>query len=468
MPTPRSVLSTLTWVLPAAFLAATGVAKILGPQGTAPEALRGLTQVAGWSTWLRAMGVLETLVAAALVWPRTRAFGRGAAFVLVGALTLLVVLNAHDEHFVSDCGCMGAMGSRRPQSHELELLVLRNVTLLTVLLLGGRLARPEVPAGSALRSAGVLGAVLLLAALFAAEKMRAEDLREAREAIDQGQTLASRLGGLLPELTVHDEQGQALSLRAAVRPGDHLLVLSTTCPHCAILGAEVQALAARVGGQGRRLVLLVIEEGGGTAEAWTGEHGMAGLPRLALARRRDGRRLGVEGVPSLLILGPDARIAAHEEHGGFPSLVGALDSLAGLLPTLAGAVWAALAQRVAGEQATAGTPERQPDGSWASPLTLPGGATGRLLVRTGGQRRAHALELAIGLGPDGRLLGLVPLALGSHTALVKPELEAALAPLAGLTVAEAREKVRELSRDGLLLPGPLRSVFTLLERLGAP
>lgn len=468
MPTPRTALHTLAWLLPAAFLATTGVAKLLSPQGTAPEALRGLTEVAAWSTWLRAMGVLEVVVAGALLWPRSRAFGRGAAFVLVGALTLLVVLNAHDEHFVSDCGCMGAMGSRRPQSHELELLVLRNVTLLTVLLLGARLARPEVPAGSALRSAGVLGAVLLLAALFAAEKMRAEDLREARDAIDQGQTLASRLGGLLPELAVRDEQGQPLSLRAAVRPGDHLLVLSTTCPHCAALGPEVQALAARVTAKGQRLLLLVIEEGGATAQAWTRDTGMAGLPRLALARRRDGRRIGVEGVPSLLILGPDARIAAHEEHGGFPSLVGALDALSALLPTAPEALWTALARRIAGEQASAGAPQRQPDGSWASPLTLPGGATGRLIVRTGGQRRAHALELAIGLGPDGRLLGLVPLALGSHTALVKPELEAALAPLAGMTVAEAREKVREQSREGLLLPGPLRSVFTLLERLGPP
>ncbi len=469
MPTSRSALFTAAWAVPAAFLAFTGVAKLVGPEGTPPEALRGLLAWAPWSTWLRALGALELVAAALLVAAPTRALGRGAAFALLGALTLVVVLNAHDERFVSDCGCLGALGRRGGPGHDVELLLLRNGALLTLLLLSGRLAEERVAPRDALRSAAVWGALLTLAALFGAEKMRGEGARRQREAVEQGRTFSGRLRRPLPELPLRDASGETRSLPAVVRPGDWLVVVSTTCPHCAALGPEVEALAAERRGAGGRVLLLVLEEGGPRADAWVQQHAFGGVERYALPQRRDGRRLGIEAVPTLLVLGPDARLEAHPEHGGFGSVVGTLEALRPWAAGAAEAAWAALAHRLVGEWATLGGPPRRgADGSWAAELRLPGEPNGRLLVRSGGAERADAVELAVALGSDGRIRALLPLALGSHAELARVRLEAALEPLSGRTPAEAREAVREQTRSGLLLPGPLRSVFALLEGLGAP
>lgn len=465
-PAPTRVLATLAWLLPAAFLATTGVAKWIEPRGTAPAALRFLTELAPWSTWLRGMGAFELLVAGLLAWRSTRAWGRGVAFALVAGLTLLVVLNAHDARFVADCGCLGTLASRNAPRFDLELLLLRNATILALLLLSARLAVPGVSAGQALRAAGAWGAVILLAGLFAAEKMRWADLRDQREATERGRTFAARLGLALPEVQVADQEGRAGPLSGFVAANDRVLVVSTTCPHCATLAPEAHGLARHVAPLGGRVVLLVIEDGGPRAKQWVSDHGLADLPWRALERHLDARLLGVEGVPALIVLGPDRRTVAHPEHGGFTSTADALAALGDSGAAAREGFWASLARRLGGEQARAGEAARRPDGSWEAPLRLPGDAVGRLVLRSDGRSKPSGLELAVGLGPDGRVLGLVALGGGSQASMALSDLEQALAPLSGSTVAQARDELRRQAQSGLLLPGLLASAHVILERLG--
>jgi hypothetical protein len=477
VPNRRDVLGLLAWLLPAAYFVVFGVAKLIAPEGTPPRALVGLLDVAPWSAWLRGMGALELAVGLLLVVPRTRPVGRPVAFALVAALTALLALNAEDVKFVADCGCMGALRPSGRGPTEVDLLLVRNAVVLFVIAFGAYLARPAASVGGALGTAGAVAGVVLLAALFAAEKAKSADARDALSAGEAGRSLAAKLGWPLPNLAVKDERGATLGLKDATQPGDHVLVLSTTCPHCAASGPGVQALARRLAGartsaataggdEGpERVLLLVIEEGGPSAAEWLPKNGFGGLPYLRLPRQRDARRLGLDGVPGWIVLDAEGRVAAHEDHGGRASLLDDMAAAGPLADELSTVLWARLARETAGPDVAVGPPQRGPHGGWYAELGTPPGSAGRLFVRAQGQQRAHAVELAVSVSNDGRILGATLLASGSHAGWTAPDLRADVEALRGLTVPEAMRRATERFREDGPGSPEWRAVYMVLEKL---
>jgi hypothetical protein len=473
VPHRRDVLALLARLLPAAWFAVFGVAKLVAPEGTPPRALAGLLDVAPWSAWLRGMGALELLVGVLLAVPRTRAFGRPVAFTLVAALTALLAMNAEDTAFVSDCGCMGALKPSGRGPTAVDLLLLRNAVVLFVIAFGAYLARPAARLATAAGAAGAVAGVVLLAALFASEKVKAADTKDALEAGQQGRDRAGKLGWRLPDLEARDARGARVTLDGVLLPFDRVLVLSTTCPHCAAAGPGVQALARGLARQGperadpapARVFLLVVEEGGPPASEWLPKNGFDGLPYARLDRQRQARRLGLDSVPGWIVLDGERRVVAHDAHGGMPSLLDGLAAAGDLAGDLPAALWTRIARAVAGPEAAVGEPRREPSGGWSADLGTPPGSAGRLFVRSAGKQRAHAVEVAVGVGPDGRILGAVPLALGTHAAFLAPDLRAGLAALRGASLAEALERVRARSQGEAVGAAAWRSVHLALERL---
>jgi hypothetical protein len=435
----RSLLSLLAFGLPAAFLLTTGIAKQIDPRGTAPEMLAPLLSVMPWSAWLRVVGGLEIVAALLLALPRTRSLGRYVAFALVAAFTVLLAVNASDQRFVSDCGCMGALGGRGPGPGETEALLLRNAVLLALLILSGGLADPSLSVRRALARAGTFSALLFLAAVAGAQHAKAVHEHEARAAESTARDHGSRLSWRIPDLAVTDLEGKEVGLRSAVQAGDDLLVLSTECGHCAEMGAEVHAMADADRAAGGRLVLLLIAPRGVSAREWLGAHGMDGVPAVSTPDPLDGFRLGVSLLPCRIRLGPDQRVVAHREHGGFASLVEELGDGSPLPASVRDEVWKAVAEAAAPGSRLASPATRQPDGGYEAPLHLADGADGLLLVRRDGSSRAYAVEVALGLDGSGRILRAVALATGSHAAFDLPELRDLLAALSGRTPGAARD-----------------------------
>lgn len=465
--TSRRLLEVLAWLLPAAYFVVFGVAKLIAPDGTPPRALEGLVDVAPWGVWLRGMGALELGAGVLLALPRTRPLGRPVAFALVAALTALLAMNAEDTAFVADCGCMGALKPPGRGPTAVDLLLVRNAVVLFVIAFGAYLARAGATVARAAGAAGAVAGVVLLAALFASEKVKGADAKEALQVGSQSRTLAARLGWPIPDLAAKDASGATVGLASVVRPHDRLLVVSTTCPHCKAAAPGVQEVAKRLAAEPEpaRVLLLVVEEGGPRASEWLAQNGFGGLPYVRLARQRDARRLGLDGVPGWIVLNQERRVAAHEEHGGAVSLLEDLATVGDLAADLPAGLWARIAREVVGAETEVGTPRRDPAGGWSADLGKPPGAAGRLFVRSAGKQRAYTVELAVGVGPDGHLLGAVPLALGSHVSLLVPDLRARLQELRGLTVLEAMARVQGGLKDESAGAPPWRSVYMSLEAL---
>jgi hypothetical protein len=459
----RRVAAAAAALLPAAFLAVTGIAKWVDPAGTAPDALRPLLRVASWGTWLRAVGALEVVAAVLLALPRTRGAGRVFAFVLVGALTALLVVNAHDERFVSDCGCLGALAARGASPTSADVLLLRNASLLALLVLSALLSSERRSARSAMAWAGAFGVLVLLAAVAGAQRVRAEHQKEMRLLERAGRARAARLGWRLPPLRVRAKDGAEGSLPDVVRPHDELLVVSTDCPHCVEVVTDAVARAEALAAGGRRLLLLVVEADGTDGVRWASSHGMGGLDVVALARVLDATALGVESVPARLVLDADRRVAAHEDHGGFASLPGALLG-SGLPQPLLSDVWQAVVEAAAPGARLTGALAATDSFGYEASLALPDGTRGRLLVRRDGTTRSRSVEVAIALDDGGRVVGGVPLALGSHAALDPQAVRAVLEEIRGRTLDDAKRHLREVPAVGLGRGPAARSLYLALER----
>lgn len=460
---PRPLLVLLAWLLPAGFFAFTAVAKLVTPEGSAPRLLAGLLGLASWPTWLRVLAVVELAVAGLLVLPRTRRTGRLAAFALLAGLSVLLAIAAADKDFIANCGCMGGLGKSPPRAGQVEWLLLRNGALLFVVALGAYLDGPVRLAAAAGRAATAAGLVLL-ATLYTGEHVRRLDAEDAHAADELLADATRSLGWFVPDVPVVDDAGARVSLRAWTRPNDELLVLSTACGHCAGAAPEVKAIAARLATEKRRLALLLIEAPGAPgAEGWLEAHGFGGLPHARLLWWRDARLIGIDRVPGWLRLDGDARVSAHEVHGGFPSLAASLAAAEEQVPGLSAAAWSLLAQRLAGREAVVRDVRRLRDDGWEAALSGPDGLDARLLVRGDGAVRGFAVELAGALSQDGRLLRLVALATGSHTPLVAPTLAADLEALQGKTLSEARDAARARVGGGSLASGVWRSIHRVLE-----
>src|SRR5262245_29281871 len=135
MRVPLRVLSTAAWLLPAAALAVSGVAKIADPEGAVPQSLARVTGVVPYALLLRALGVFELVVAGHLAVPRTRRAGALAAAGLFAAFSWLAASNAADHEFLANCGCFGGLsaGAAIGPIRGLGFILLRNAMLCGLL-----------------------------------------------------------------------------------------------------------------------------------------------------------------------------------------------------------------------------------------------------------------------------------------------------------------------------------------------
>ena len=175
------VLSTAAWLLPAAVLAVSGVAKIVDPDGAVPRSLARVTDFLPYSLLLRALGVFELVVAGHLAVPRTRRAGALAAAGLFGAFSWLAASNAADSEFLANCGCFGGLapGAAIGPFRGLGAILLRNAALfglLATFVHGSRREWAQVTRSLAVGAVG--GALVFFANGFAgAQRLAAEDAR---------------------------------------------------------------------------------------------------------------------------------------------------------------------------------------------------------------------------------------------------------------------------------------------------
>ncbi len=448
--------AVLAWLLPAAVLATSGALKLIAPDGTPPRLLLPLTDLAPYTLWLRALGLGELVMAAAVVWPATRRRGLAIAASLLAVFSLLVGISAADLAFVGDCGCFAGLGSG---SRYYGWLVLRNGGLVALAVLGARSGRPLAwtAAGLSLLLAvsvpGVLGELQLRRAAY-----------RQLDATAQGERLQGYQGRRLPDFDLVTPDGHPIGSDQAFGPGDLVAFVARSCPHCLALAPALAALDDSLRAEDRRVVLVLVNAAAVPHDwrrrlAWQQRDVLATLDREVLLS------LGMDAVPRLLQLGPEREIQFNEAHPLPTSLWKSLVLVDTRAPGTADAVWRAVAAALFGDGAAPVATLAVQGGMVAAPVVGQDGLTlGRLCVVQDGWRPADLVELAVGLDPDDRLVGVLPLSLGAYARVVTPTVAVADS-LQGLTLGEADSLLALRSRRPGLEAPVWRSLRRALQRV---
>lgn len=405
----RRLLLRLVDLLPALFLLGSGLAKLAFPGGTQPRSTMGWMDAGTYAASLRALGGVELLLGAGLLWRRTRAQARAVALLLVLAFTAFLAWNAADSAFVSDCGCLGAL--KLPETAA--SLLARNAVLLG-LLAGGALAaaRPAWALGRVAWQATLLGLLAFALGWGLAGQRRADALAAKAQRLAAGRAQAELLGWRLPPLPVRLADGTRSTLAGVVRPRDTLLFFSTRCAHCEREAPAWAGEAADLDARGGRLLLVAASEAGGPARDFLARHAALALSHVVLEDGADLAQLGADSVPLRIALDGEARVAAHPVHGGSGSLLAALESAGEAWPGAREALWAALAQQALGPGATApGPDEALARGARRRLRTAEGPPVGWLVVLGSVRPGAESVEVAYAL-VEGRIAWASLLAAG--------------------------------------------------------
>lgn len=411
-----------------ALLAASGLAKLLAPDGTMPHLLRPLADLAPYPWWQRGLGLAELALAAGIAAPRTRHRALLLAAGLFGAFSLLLGASAADRAFVADCGCFAGLtdGAR-----YYGWLVLRNAALVFAAVLGARSGRPRA------WTSACLGLVLAVSVPGVVGEMQ---LRQAAyrqlDATAMGVRQQGYQGRPLPTMTLTDQAGRALTTDQAFRPGDVIAFMSRACPHCLALAPALAALDDSLHAGGRRAVLVLVDSGQ-VSPSWLERLGWRDRTALATLDVEALHALGVDAVPLLVQLGPDREVQFNQAYPLATSLWKSLDLIARRVPDLATDAWQAMAAALFGDGARLDGKLEVVGGMVSAPVVASDGTSlGHLCIVQDGWRPADVLELAVGLDPEGRLRGVVPLSAGAYARVFTPAVSLADS-LAGLTLAEA-------------------------------
>lgn len=454
--TASRVLGPVAWLTVLLVLAVSGLTKLLAPDGATPHVLRHLADLAPYPWWQRALGLAELTLAACVALPRSRRGALQVAAGLFGAFSLLLGASATDRAFVADCGCFAGLADG---ARYYGWLVLRNAALVFVALLGAGLGRPR-----AWTSAG-LGLVLAASVPGVVGELQ---LRQAAYRQLAAAATGSRHQGFqglpLPSMTLIDQDGRVLTTDQALRPGDVIAFMSRACPHCLTLAPSLAALDDSLRADGRRAVLVLVDSGRVPTDwlarlHWDDRAALATLDREALLR------LGVDAVPRLLQLGPEREVQFNEAYPLATSLWKSLDLVARRVPDAATEAWRAIAAAVFGTGARLDGRLELVGGMVSAPVMASDGtALGRLCIVQDGWRPADVLELAVGLDPDDRVRGVVPLSAGAYARVFTPAVGLADS-LVGLTLAEADTLLaRHGHRSDLAAPA-WRSLRKALSRI---
>lgn len=412
------------WLLPCLVLLVSGGTKLVLADGTPPRVLSPLLTLLPYSIWLRLLGLLELALAAALAWPHTRGRALPTTAALLALFTLLVGASAADLVFVGDCGCFGGLGSA---STYYGWLVLRNAALVAVTVLAWRGCWRPAALALVITAAvpGVVGEMLLRAQAY-------EQLASTVQAIE----LQGFQGRPLPPLELLTADGEVLDAADLVEPGDMLAFVGRDCPHCLSLAPSLAALDDSLRADGRR-VLLVRTGSARVPDTWKQLYGWQDRRAVACLDRPGLLRLGVAAVPQLVQLGPDREVQYNEAHPLPTSLWKSLTLLETRVPGLSAGLWAGVTEAIYGEGWQLAALPRLDAGAASATVRTPDGAPGgQLHVVQDGWRHADILELAVGLGADGRIVGVVPLTAGAHARVFAPDVALADS-LAGLTLDQA-------------------------------
>lgn len=446
------VLATAAWLLPAAVLAVSGVAKLVDPDGAVPRSLARVTDFLPYSLLLRALGVFELVVAGHLVVPRTRRAGALAAAGLFGAFSWLAASNAADGEFLANCGCFGGLAPDAAVGplRGLGAILLRNAVLfglLAAFLHGSRREWAQVTRSLAVGAVG--GALVFFAnGLVGAQRLAAEDAR-VQQILRNARHLFP--GVPLPELALVAPDGTASTSRRELREGDHVLFFAPACTHCRALAPSFAAFSSEVAARGGRLVLLAVSAGGDVAE-FKRSFACETVPHFEAPERLDPFRWGVDSVPTLVVVGPSHRLRYHQALPSSATFAESLDVAGTRVDGIAGAAWRKLADRLVGEGSHVG-PSRHAGSFDIAGARTAAGEEVSLCIATVRGNPPYTMQLALGVDRSGALRGgVVPLTLAGYASAVDPAGDF-LRAFDGKTLADAaREADRRAGEPSMQAP----------------
>ena len=362
-PLASPAAAPLLWLIPTGLFLASGLSKILAPVGTAPLLVSGVVDRIPYSTMLRSLGFAEVCLAVLVFVPRHR---RVALFGIMGALaafSLFVALNAADQRLIGNCGCFGVLDPTRGHSTQyFGWLILRNA---------------------------VIGLLAVIGALI------------------HGKGVAGRRW---PSGTLM--AGDATSSDAALQAGDHVFFVGANCGHCRSLGPDLQRYDQSLRAIGCRVVLVVTDKPQ-VPIGFLKEIGCEDVVAFASSDRNAILRLGVTGVPKLLVLGSERQVIYNEAFPTPATFWKSVELGNKRIPEFSRLISDAVVRGMFGDSARCTDPLVLMSGVYQSEIIGTAEEGLRLYVVVEGARLGDTLELAIGVDSDGRIRRGIPLDVGA-------------------------------------------------------
>ena len=217
-----------------------------------------------------------------------------------------------------------------------------------------------------------------------------------------------------------------------------LLFFRTDCPVCVRRAPGWTRLAEDLGSVGKRLVLVGLDPRD-PIEDFKTEHGLAAVTHVVMGDRRDATKLGVFGVPNMIGLDADMRVAFTEADATAPSRVDGLALAGRRVEGLERQFWQRAVDTIFGEGHELGAvPSEVGD---ALPVRGPDGEELHLHVLRAPANTGAYLEIAAGVDAAGTLRGLLPLQTGRYLRFLAPAFEQ-VQELRGLSLEDARKRAR--------------------------
>lgn len=468
-PLVRRSAGSLLWLIPACLFLASGLSKLLVPVGTAPLLVSGAGDRIPYSIMLRSLGLAETCLAALVFMPRYRRVALFGITWALAAFSLFVAFNAADQRFIGNCGCFGVLDPTRGHSSpHFGWLVLRNA-LIGLLAMVGALTHSEGRTGGSRplgalvgRAAAVAGFLLLVPMVIGEASLRLAGYK-ALDALTEAGDLSGYQGQALPCITLIKDTGSATSSDAALRAGDHIFFVSATCGHCRSLGPDLRRYDRELRATGDRAVLVVI----GEPRVPTGfleEIGCEGVVAFATSDRNAVLRLGITGVPELIVLGGERQVIYNEAFPTPATFWKSVDLSNRRIAGFSRGIWDSVAREIFGDRARCTDSPAIMKGLYQSEIVGTAEDDLWLYVVVEGARMGDMLELAIGVDSGDIIRGIIPLGAGAYIRVMDPAVSL-VDGLVGMTLADAKAMADQRSEPQRLERRMWRTIGQALARI---
>jgi uncharacterized membrane protein YphA (DoxX/SURF4 family) len=450
--TLNRVFELSIWLLPVVLFFLSGIPKILNPSGTMPAFLAGYLKIESYDLIMRSVGIMELGLAIMVVLPATRRLGLYLLLALVSIFSLFVALNSHDFSFVSHCGCFSALGNENTESPSTYFgaLILRNSLIAFVLLIGIRSYQLKDGVNKGLifrqlQSVVMVFLLVLTVPLAIGELQLRLNSYRALDALMEGNDNYGYFGKVFPNFSLVDSVGYQTNSLRALEENDHLFFLSTSCPHCERLGPSIARYHQGLILEGKRCVLLLTD----AQEVSMGfvEHiGLTGVPVYAVPDKNSLLRLGITSVPRMIIIGGDHKVLFNESYPHASTFWKSVNLCEHRVNGVAKDTYDAIAAEIFGDQARCESVPGPREYYYQSPVITIGGGNQQLFVVQGGTEPGALLELAIGIGDNTTIEGIVPVSAGAYIRAIDPSISL-VDCLVGLTLPEATAYAKEQAKQ---------------------